>query len=337
MTANRIIGTTCVDPFPIYPDLSDALTTAHAATPELRDPTVAHVLGTCAGYAYADTDTVSTMMTRLGLPRHACVRITETVDAMLIFSTVYLVQSECGRVAIVGFRGTEPARLGNWLGNADIGGDSTPLSLCDGAQKVRVHAGFHRNVRATSWAVLQELKAAIDGRSLANHDARVEHPLEALYITGHSLGGAMAVLFALTVCGTSAHRPIAERLRAVYTFGQPMAIAGPLPGVGKNVASRLFRHVVPHDPIPALPPAAYGPFVHVGREYRLVSGDWQRSDTAVEQMPSIKALPRSLLPFFTPEKARRRSFRYSVAHHAPDYYIAALRPPDRVTEFGDRG
>jgi hypothetical protein len=254
---------------------------------------------------------------------------------MLIFSTVYLVQSECGRVVIVCFRGTEPARLGNWLGDADVGRDSTCLSLCDGAQKVRVHAGFHRNVRATSWAVLQELKAAIDGRSLANHDARVEHRLEALYITGHSLGGAMAVLFALTVRENSAHRPVAERLRAVYTFGQPMAIAGPLPAAGKEVASRLFRHVVPHDPIPALPPAAYGPFVHIGGEYRLVSGDWQRSETAVEQLRNLRALPRSFLTFFTPEKARR-PFRYSVAHHAPDYYIAALRPPDRVTEFGDR-
>ncbi len=336
MTPNRIAGAaTCVDPFPIYPRLAEVLTTAHVAGPDVRDATVAHVLGTCAGYAYADTDTVSTIMTRLGLPGHACVHIAQAVDAMLIYSTVYLVQSKCGRVVIVCFRGTEPGRLGNWLGDADVGRDSTCLSLCDGAQKVRVHAGFHRNVRATFWAVLQELTAAMQGRSLANHGAKVEHPLEALYVTGHSLGGAMAALFALMVAGNSAHRAITDRLRAVYTFGQPMAIAGPLPPVGDRIESRMFRHIVPEDPVPTLPPAPYGPFVHFGIEYRFTGSTWERSEAAVEQMPSLRHIPRSVLAFFATEKRRRRPYRYSAAHHAPDYYIAALRPADRVTEFGD--
>jgi hypothetical protein len=254
---------------------------------------------------------------------------------MLIFSTVYLVQSECGRVVIVCFRGTEPGRLGNWLGDADVGRDSTCLSLCDGARKVRVHAGFHRNLRATSWAVLQELTVAMQGRSLADHDANVEHPLEALYVTGHSLGGAMAALFALTLSGNSAHRAIAERLRAVYTFGQPMAIAGSLPPGVDRIGSRLFRHVVAKDPVPALPPASFGPFAHFGQEYRFVADEWQRSDTPVEQMPNLRHIPRSFLAFFAAGKAGRRPYRYSIAHHAPDHYIAALRPAGRVTEFGD--
>ena len=197
-----------------------------------------------------------------------------------------------------------------------------------------MHAGFHRNVRATSWAVLQELTAAIQGRSLANHDAKVEHPLEALYVTGHSLGGAMAALFALTVCGNSAHRSISDRLRAVYTFGQPMAVAGPLPPVAERVAAMLFRHIVTQDPVPALPPASFGSFVHFGQEYRFVTGEWQRSETAVEQMPNLRSIPRSLLTFF-PTRNRRQPSRYSIAHHAPDYYIAALRPAGRLTEFGD--
>ncbi len=334
MSTIRMVGGMATDPFPIHAGLADTLATAHVRSPDVRDATVAHVLGTCAGYAYADIDTVSTIVTRLGLPRHTCVRMTQTVDAMLIFSTVYLVQSECGRVVIVCFRGTEPGRMGNWLGDADIGQESSCLSLCDGAQKVRVHAGFHRNVRATLWTVLQELTAAMQGRSLADHEARVEHPLEALYVTGHSLGGAMAALFALTVCGNTTHRAIADRLRAVYTFGQPMAIAGPLPPVAAGIESRLFRHILADDPIPTLPPAPYGPFAHFGHEYRFTAGEWQRSQTAVEQMPNLRALPRSVLAFFAAGN-RRRPFRYSIAHHAPDYYIAALRPSGRVTEFGD--
>jgi hypothetical protein len=270
----------------------------------------------------------------MGLQHHACVRIAQTVDAMFIYSTAYLIQSECGRVVILCYRGTEPGQLGNWLGDADVGRDSSCVSLSDGAEKVRVHAGFHRNLRATLWAVLHELTAALQARSLANHDARVDHPLEALYVTGHSLGGAMAALLALTVCGKSAHGSIADRLRAVYTFGQPMVIARPLPPITERIGRTLFRHIVPLDPIPALPPAGFGPFVHVGREYRLVSSEWQQSEAPVEQMPHLRDIRRSLLAFFATEK-RRRPFRHTIAHHAPDYYIAALRPADCVTEFGD--
>ena len=127
---------------------------------------VAHVLGTCAGYAYSDADTVAMMMTRLGLDANACVRVAQTVDAMFIFSTAYLIQSRCGRVVILCYRGTEPATLGNWLGDAEVDFESSTLSLNDGAHAIKVHGGFHRNVRATWSTVLGELTLALrDGRS----------------------------------------------------------------------------------------------------------------------------------------------------------------------------
>ncbi len=334
MRVERVTGGSGRPPFPVYPQLVDALAAAHVRSAAERDPTLAHVLGTCAGYAYGDADTVSMMMTRLGLERHACVALTQVVDAMFIFSTAYLVQSRCGRVVIVSYRGTEPSNLGNWLGNADIGKESSSLALADGAEKLRVHAGFHRNVRATLWPVLEELRAALEGRSLADHGVSVEQPLEALYVTGHSLGGAMALLFALTVCGNSTYAPIAERLRAVYTFGQPMAVAGaPSPAVA-GIGTKLFRHIAPRDPVPTLPPAGWGPFVHLGQEFRFVDGEWRRSETPIEQMANLRDMPRSLLAFFAAE-TRRRPFRFTIGAHAPDHYIAALRPADRVTEFGD--
>jgi hypothetical protein len=144
----------------------------------------------------------------------------------------------------------------------------------------------------------------------------------------------MAALFALTVCGNSVCRSIADRLRAVYTFGQPMAVAGPLTQTTDRIGRKVFRHIVPQDPVPAMPPAPWGPFAHFGQEYRLVAGEWQRSEAPVEQMPHLSDIRRSLLAFFATEK-RRRPFRHTIAHHAPDYYIAALRPADCVTEFGD--
>jgi hypothetical protein len=303
---------------------------AHAPSPGARDALVAHVLGTCAGYAYGDIGTVATMMARLGLEENACVRITQTVDAMLIFSTAYLVQSRCGRVVVLCYRGTEPANLGNWLGDADVGSDAMTF----GAETVPVHSGFLRNVRATRWAVLKELGLALEARSLHDPDRRLEHPLQALYVTGHSLGGAMAVLFALALAGTAELGALSERLRAVYTFGQPMAAGPPLPGAARALGPKVFRHVTGRDLIPALPPARWGTFAHFGEEFRYSDGAWERAEKATAQLANLREIPRSLLAFFASPK-RRRAARYALAEHGPHHYLSALRPKGRVTEFGD--
>ena len=335
MTPERIVGGACDPPFPVYAHLADDLVAAHHADDGERDATVAHVLATCAAYAYADADTVAAMMTRLGLDANACVRITQTVDAMFIFSTAYLVQSRCGRVVVLCYRGTEPATLGNWLGDAEVGSESSTMSVEDGAPAFRVHAGFHRNVRATWWTLLRELMLALRGRSLVHPDETVESPLEALYVTGHSLGGAMAVLFALKLAGARAHGALAAKLRAVYTFGQPMAVGGALPPVVDDIGRRLFRHITSRDLTPALPPAAWGAFTHFGKEYRYTNGEWQRSEVPVAQLVRTREIPRSLLAFFA-TNTRRPSYPYSVADHGPHHYLSALRPSGRVTEFGDR-
>ena len=330
MTIERMAGTAGGKPFPVYEDLVSRLLAAHHPGGGGRDATAAHVLGICAGYAYADLETVSTMMGRLGLEGCACARISQTVDAMFVFSTAYLVQSRCGRLVILCYRGTEPANLANWVADADVGSESITL----GGERLAVHSGFHRNVRATRWAVLRELELALQGKSLLDPEESVEHPAQALYVTGHSLGGAMAVLFALSLAGSEEHRALAEQLRAVYTFGQPLATGAPLPAAAGEVARKLFRHVAPRDPIPALPAAPWGRLAHFGEEYCQTEGGWQRSATPVAQLENVRDIPRSLLALFAPAK-RRESSRYSMAEHTPHHYLAALRPAGRITELGD--
>jgi hypothetical protein len=330
MKLDRLTGTTCGQPFPVYEDLVERLLAAHRADEDGRDATVAHVLGTCAAYACVDIETFTTIMARLGLEDSACVRIAQTVDSMLIYSTAYLVQSRCGRVAILCYRGTDTTNIGNWLGDVDVGLDTMTL----GGETFGVHAGFYRNVRATRLTVIDELHLALQGRSLLDPDKSVEQPLQALYVTGHSLGGAMAALFSLSVVGTVEQRPIADRLRAVYTFGQPMAVGGPLPDAARALEPKLFRHITARDIVPTLPAASWGPFVHFGREYRYTEGQWQYAETAVAQLAHTREIPRSVLAVFASAK-RRGSSRYTVAEHGAQQYLAALRPKGRVTEFGD--
>ncbi len=334
MEIERTAGKTCEAPFPVYPDLVDVLADPSTTGSFQRHPTLAHVLGTCAGYGYADLDTVATVMSRVGFEAEACVRVSQAIDAMFVYSTALLLQSRCGRVAILCFRGTETANMGNWLGNAEVGSDSSLLSGGECAPPLRVHAGFHLNVRATRWTLIQELKRALRAGSLLDPERNVPCPLQALYVTGHSLGGAMAVLFALSLRGQDQHRHIEERLRAVYTYGQPMAVCEPVPDWIGGVARKLVRHVIPADPVPALPPVGWGPFVHVGQEYQLGSDRWVRSDSPVTQAAGARPVIRSILDTLRPVR-RSESAPYLARAHCPQHYIAALRPPGRITELGD--
>jgi len=333
MHARRAQGNECLTPFPVHADLVDTLLAAHVQDGGERDAVVAHVLGTCAGYVYSDVHTVATIMARLGLAANGCSRVVQTVDAMFIFSTAYLVQSRCGRVAILCYRGTEPATLGNWIGDADVGSEYVrPGTDADGA--VRVHAGFHRNMRATRWEVLNELELALRGRSLADPGEQLAHPLQALYVAGHSLGGAMALLFALSLGDDALERALSDCLRAIYTFGQPLAVGASTSTAVERIGRRLFRHIRHADPVPALPPAAWGRLAHFGHEYRFASGEWQRAERATEQQHGLRGISSALFALFASEK-RRASLRYSISEHGPHHYIAALRPAGRVTEFGD--
>ncbi|HVO11268.1 MAG TPA: lipase family protein [Vicinamibacteria bacterium] len=328
MQLERLMVASSPHPFPIYADAMGELLRARSTSPE-RDPVVAHILGVLAGYAYGDTATVATMASRLGMAGSACLRIVETVDAMYICSTAYLLQSRCGRVGILCYRGTELGNLANWLGNADVGSHAVDV----GGAPLSVHAGFHRNVRATRWPILESLHAAARGESIMGEGRAVDHPLEALYVTGHSLGGAMAVLFALLL---GEEPPLADKLRAVYTFGQPLTVSGPLPVAAATLGSRVFRHVYGRDIIPSLPPTVWGPLAHFGHEFHYGEGQWHRRQAVTAQLTGFRAVPGSLLGMFAPVK-RRDALRFTMADHLPHHYIAALRPAGRVSEFGDRG
>ncbi len=308
----------CGRPFPIYSDPAGVLLAAYDSDRGPRNETVSHILALAAGYAYADLDTMSMMMGRIGFADSTTRRFTETVDAMYIDSTAYLTQSRCGRVAILSYRGTQVANLVNWIGDTDVGSASMRI----GRDTVAVHAGFHRNLRATRFAIVEELHAAF------------RRGMEALYVTGHSLGGALAVLFALSISSELEVRAIAKNLRAVYTFGQPMTVGGRLPEAVRGMSRKIFRHVLPRDIVPLLPPVGWGDFVHIGQEYRHDHGGWRLQSAPAAPLVSLRDLPRAFVTALAPSK-RRGASSYSVAEHGPHHYISALRPPGLVTEFGD--
>ncbi len=331
------------DTFPVYSKLVHTLNTAQ----KHADDTVAHVLGTCSAYAYSDGDTVAMIMARLGLNDNHCLRVEQSVDAMFIRSTAYLLQSKCGRVVILCYRGTEPVNVVNWLTDADVSPEKVTFDLPGENDSFEVHGGFYRNVRATRHEVLNALVRAYNGRSVLQTNAAVEHPMESLYITGHSLGGAMAAMFGLMLVSEPAYAPIVEKLKAIYTFGQPMIGDSGLakacsahPFLGPNV----LRYVYGNDVVPELPPKASGDFAHFGVEHHFErrgengqDGHWTRRANPSTQLGNVLELSGAAFAFLAQQVKTLRNFpfQHSIYDHGPQHYISALTPPGVRSEFGD--
>jgi len=72
-------------------------------------------------------------------------------------------------------------------------------------------------------------------------------PLERLYITGHSLGGAMAVLAAARLFLPS-ESSLGRLGHGVYTFGQPAVGNAEFAEKCESLfGERLYRHIYAHD------------------------------------------------------------------------------------------
>ncbi|WP_437679049.1 lipase family protein [Sorangium sp. So ce131] len=184
--------------------------------------------------------------------------------------------------------------------------------------------------------------------------------LEALYITGHSLGGALAVLAAAMIYSEEELRDLRPLLRGIYTFGQPMvgdrAFAR---NFQKHFGHMLFRHIYDKDVVPHLPPRTAGDFEHFGQEYKRERGGWVSSDGAsarqarfgalalagslaswlAEQFPIDPLFPdvgrmawvkRNLMP---PILHKRWWLRYSMADHMPINYLRTSREVPPGSEF----
>ncbi len=251
-------------------------------------------------------------------------------------------------MVIVCYRGTEPANFINWLTDTDVDPEKLTFRLPgpDGTpqQPVVVHGGFYRNVRATRYLVMGALEAALRGRSVVDGRTPVAHRMEALYLTGHSLGAAMASLLSVMLVAEPAYRPVAARLQAVYTYGQPMAgspgfaaASSRLPlGGRRRLGTRTFRYIYDRDVVPRLPPRDSGEFAHFGMERQFRDGTWHHNLQLAGQT-SVPGMLISPLAFLTRQLRAFRSLPlpHSLDDHLPHHYIAALTPAGVTSEYGD--
>ncbi|WP_437585905.1 lipase family protein [Sorangium sp. So ce1000] len=330
------------------------------------DRHLASILGAASSWSYSDPDTFAKVMhRRAGVPWNETVALTAKSPAILTDSTAYLVQSEDRRLCILSFRGTGMLNLVNWLSNASS--RAAPF-LSAG----HIHGGFFRTAMMLAAPLRNLLQSARKGGSICDAVAREramwcdclrrdqrdcrddrrhagadvntsrgvlrppsgEDPdvLEALYITGHSLGGALAIITAALLFVDPGLAYFREKLRGVYTYGQPMVGYQDFKDrFERDLGKLLFRHVYRNDVFPHLPACTMGPFVHFGSLYTAKEGaEWMSSRASTRQACTLlTTLASAAVAGISQEilidvpLLARVPLRVSIADHAPLNYLRA--------------
>lgn len=122
--------------------------------------------------------------------------------------------------------------------------------------RVRMHVGFSKayaSIRDDVCALLQQRLECCAAEGRTAH----------IYVTGHSMGGAMASLFALDLARPAA-QDAPEQLPLVYTFGSPRLGNAAFRSIYNVRVPNTFRIVASRDLVSTMPPSIS--YRQVGRE-----------------------------------------------------------------------
>ena len=150
-----------------------------------------------------------------------------------------------GSYIVIAFRGSELS-IEDWKTNADAFKNS--WVRCTGVG--RVHGGFENGLTS----IWQELYSNL---------LRLRNNNQSIWITGHSQGGALAVLAASKLYHQN--RALSKAVYGIYTFGQPR-IGNPVfaKSFDRNWSRKCFRVVNHNDIVTRLPSTDWN-YRHVGK------------------------------------------------------------------------
>lgn len=213
------------------------------------------------------------------------------------WQSVALLQSD--KEIIVAFEGSPPyafnqshKHLLKYMGNSNLRTIEHPLGG-------RVHKGFQKRMDAKCDTDEQPLIESIH-RCLQT--ACAKHPNARLVFTGHSAGGAAALLQSARFIADEA---LASRHARIITFGQPkIGNAAFHSALDAQLPQGHHRFVFPYDLVTQMPPSMGGTYAHGGEAHVLPSThkekwlDFDRSHT-------IHAYARALRKLDEKEKKGR--------------------------------
>jgi triacylglycerol lipase len=190
----------------------------------------AYCMAKAAELAYKDTSTIESTAREWGFDRVRHHHTAFTAPFPLTDTQAYTIASST--MIVTAFRGTEPVALRDWL--SDTSTPPWPGPVGTGL----VHYGFAEALTA----VFPDVRSAI---------TELRDQEQTIWFTGHSLGGALAMLAAAWL---HFEQP-SLTADGVYTFGQPRTCDRVLASAyDQALAGRTFRIVNNNDIVAQLPP-----------------------------------------------------------------------------------
>ncbi|MBY8946254.1 lipase family protein [Pseudomonas sp. SH10-3B] len=131
------------------------------------------------------------------------------------------------------------------------------LQDCPEASNTLVHRGFQRTLnyddKTTKLRSLDAILRCLEENSLLD---------KKIAITGHSLGGALAILFAVKLRSSHPDK-VRENLESIITFGSPAVGLSAFKKLYGELGEKTVRLINSSDAVPFTPPLFYQ---HVGSE-----------------------------------------------------------------------
>ena len=278
------------------------LSTIRETAPAPYDPDIAYLLSVISTWCYGDKEVLKMVLERknMGVRDPAIQAYTVRNAALPVDANGFLITLD-ESFHVLSFRGTEPTKLVDVLTDALV-----EKHIWRADEDEWVHRGFFLSMDVL-WPELFDRLAELEGN---------------LYITGHSLGGAMAVLAGRRILDSGLKSPT---LQGVYTFGQPMVGNAKFAEQSKDL--NLQRHVYDKDLVAYLPPIGVGAgdYVHFGNLYRERDGGreevWYHAETESEEPESCHI--SEILPAFLTPLMERLKFQ-SVPLLATSFGLRAV-------------
>ena len=220
------------------------LSTIQSRSTTPYDPDIAYLLSVIATWCYGNKEVLEMILKRESMAARKCEILHYTVrnPALPVDANAFLITFD-EDFHVLAFRGTEPSNIVDVLTDALV-----EKHIWDTDKDEWVHRGFFLSLDVL-WPELFDDISNLKGD---------------LYVTGHSLGGAMAVLAGRRILDEQIGSPT---LQGVYTYGQPMV--GNRKFARRSQDLNLHRHVYDKDLVAYLPPIGVGAgdYVHFGNLY----------------------------------------------------------------------
>ena len=254
-------------------------------------------LAMAGNLAYEDEKTIRETVRKWGFNRF---RFLHASTEMGTSGTLFPVDTQgfvCTgpKATLIAFRGTEVLNVKDWFTDLMVGAVPAPVGLG------KVHGGFD-----AAYAVIRPQVELALGEQ---HDGHLP-----IWITGHSLGGALALL-------AGVHLVFERKLpvQGVYTFGQPrVGDRTHAKFVRKVLKDRVVRFVNNQDIVPKVPtPGMFLSYRHHVPELRFdAEGNLTRRKSLIQRSRELISRPRKALPSLGFE---------ALTDHSMENYLEHLR------------